>query len=349
MARTRWRRSLIVGALLLAAAVITAVQYERLATQSYVPGPDDPPAGVQLLYFVDPSHPHTLVAYDWAGHRRGTIKVPSWVVRSQLRMAPDGSGFALDPGFSGDYAAYFDRLGRTLFETDSESFEAQIWAADGRHVCLLALTASGAALVTRLPGFGDHAATISPRANVSDAPLALQACSTTSDSAIVVAAIETGPGEPYVSRVARLRLSTGAVLGARDFTANVLSSPDGAYLATVSADGESVKILRAGDLGTPIGTLDPSLVPLAFSGDDQLLLATDQDQRSLEVVNWKTGRTSWRLDVPSNGFGAALARPAGRDFAIVLNGGDAAGVVSVVLAHPDGSSTNLRNGNPVAW
>ena len=334
------------AALLIVAAIVTDVQYQRQnqPTVSGV-GPDDPPAGVQLLYARDLSRPHSLIAYDWTGSRRGSISVPTWVNLSQLRMAPDGSRFMIDPQSAGDYAGYFDRLGRVLMESDEPAFTSQIWAADNAHVCVLMTTDTGIVLVTRWPGSPDRVARISTPIDQSNGPPKLDACSLGSDTAILQIQTRTSSGDAE-TQVLRLGLSTGKLLVATTLqNGYAVASHDGAYVATGPASGtQPARILRAGDLATPVADLGADMVPLGFSGDGSLLLASPRssDRVTLEAVDWRHAKVVWRRDLGTT-YVAWLARAAGKDFAIALTGGD------VVVAHGDGKTTVLAGLVPLGW
>jgi len=45
-----------------------------------------PPAGVPLLYVHDPNNPSWLIAFDWSGKPRGTVKLPATALQD-----PSGS------------------------------------------------------------------------------------------------------------------------------------------------------------------------------------------------------------------------------------------------------------------
>jgi hypothetical protein len=87
-------------------------------------------------------------------------------------------------------------------------------------------------------------------------------------------------------------------------------------------------------------------VPLAFSGDGSLLLMGGVDNNGVEVVDWRTGKVTWRNDA-AGPYGPWLAQPGGGDFAIALNAGGATS--TVVIAHRDGTTTTLGPRDPVTW
>jgi hypothetical protein len=333
----RGKRLAVVAAVLLVAAIVVAVQFARLGRQPApeIAGPDDPPAGVQLLYFLDQTRPHRVVAYDWAGRRRGSLDFPLWVDVSHLRPSPDGSAFMLDPQSFGDYAAYFDRRGRIQLETDEPAFISQAWASDGRHVCVVFGTDNGPSIVTRMPGTSDRIALLGMPADLTAVQIVPWTCDLRSDTAEL--AVQSSAGGWHVVRV---KLSNGTLVHDRDVgDAPTVVSRDGGYLAVEGS------VYRTSDMAAPVAGFNATAAPLAFSGDDSLLLLGFSD--SIEVLDWKGGKVLWRTDVPG-AYGPWLSQPGGEDFAIALNG--RGGVTpTVVIAHRDGSTTTIGARDPLAW
>lgn len=298
--------------MLVVAAVVIAVQYGRLGGPAPpVLPPDAPPEGVQLVYTRNPANAHGVIAYDWNGTRRGSAIFPTWVPIGRLRPAPDGSGFMLDPQSSDDYAAYFDRTGRTLYETDEGGFMSQVWADDSAHVCVFEGDPN-TAIIARTPGQGDHAV---PTA--ADGQFTLAACSLRSDAAVFVSQDE----------ILVTRLSTGAALRRAGLQGqSAVVSADTAFIATADA------VYRSSDLNRPVAQLDPSFVPLAFSGDDSLLLeGQDGGGGPVEAVDSRTGKIAWRYGAGTANVQLVVARPSAADFAVYLGG-------EVVILHRDGST-----------
>ena len=323
------RRRLVVAALLVAAAVIASLGYARLggpATQG-LPA-DAPPHGVQVFYLRDRADPHRLEAYDWKGDRRGSVKLPNWVPVSRLRPSPEGSGFMLDPSTPGDSAAYFDWAGRTLFETNDLAFVSQAWADDGVHVCLLADTGSGALIGTRTPGQPDRMVQTQLTSDY-----AVAACSLRTDTIILSAS----------NRLAILGLSNGAVIRGPIESGPVEGPSIGAVVATADAayftlggngfdKGSVWKVSDLARVGSPVASFDASLQPIAFSGDDSLLVVSNGT--SLQALEWRSGRVAWTYDQPADATGPVVARPDGGDF--VVYGSDGA-----VLIHRDGRAVPI--------
>lgn len=334
----RWQRAMIVAAILLAAAIIAATQYLQPAIPTAAVGPDAPPQGVDLLYFVNPGRHHSLVAYDWAGNRRGSITFPSWVDLTRLKMAPDGSSFLIEPAFDGDWLGYFDRLGNTTMETNTGLPDSALWADDNRHLCLLA----GQDIVIKLTGFPDRVTTISPQVYETPGQLGLAACSMRSDTALLVSV-----GDSAITG-ARIRLSSGKSLNEASFgtDANVVVSADAALVAVGHTDGAPTMIYRAGDLIRPVEEVKSPAIPVAFSGDGRSVLILDG--AGMELVDWTSGRQRWRLDQPPGYAGSVLTHPSSSDLAFAISNGNGS-PTGIFIVHRDGTTTDLDHGTPIAW
>lgn len=309
MTEGRSRRAIVVGALLVIAAVVIAVQFSRLG-QGVQPGlpADAPPAGVSVFYLREPGNPHGLDAYDWTGAHRGRVTLPTWVEISRLRPAPDGSAFLIDPSTPGDYAAYFDRGGRILYETDDPAFTAQAWADDNTHVCVLSENTNGEVLITRRPGQPDHSVQtrLTGDNNVAGCSLRTDTMIVSSDNLVQV-----------------LNLSTGKVLGRLPVSSAVLASPDASYLALNPSGTEPALVFKASDLSRPVAQLDAGLEPLSFSGDGSLLLAGPAGGGgTVRAIAWRTGKVAWTYDpVGGASVDAVQARPSAGDFVVYLSSG----------------------------
>lgn len=305
--------------LLAVAAIVVAVQYGRLGgpAPAALP-PDAPPPGVDLVYALNPGHPHGLIAYDWSGKRQGAITFPTWVNIARLRPAPNGSGFMLDPASQDDYAAYFDRYAHTVFETNDPSFVSQAWADDSTHVCVY--TSEGD-LLTRDPGQPDRVA----HGRVAD-QFSVAACSMGADEAVLASS----------DRIEVVRLSTGASLREAGLASSgsVVASLDGRFFVATGAAGQN-DIFRTSDLSTPVAHLDPTLTPLAFSGDDSLLLAGQASGSGpLEALAWRSGAVVWRYGAGAANVELVLPRPSAADFAIYAG-------ATLVIVHRDGRSVQI--------
>ena len=308
MTEGRSKRAIVVGALLVIAAVVIVVQFSRLG-QGVQPGlpADAPPAGVSVFYVREPGNPHGLVAYDWSGARRGRVTLPTWVEISRLRPAPDGSAFLIDPSTPGDYAAYFDRGGRILFETDDPAFSSQAWADDSTHICVLADATDGAVLLTRSPGRGDRKTQTRLSTGYSVA-----GCSLRTD--IVVLA---SPNDIQI-----LRLSTGRALRTFSTSLTAVASADAAYIAISSSGAEPGLVYKTTDLSEPVALPRADLQPLAFSGDDSLLLVGPASRAgAVQAIAWRTGKVAWSYDPRGASVDSVQARPSAGDFVVYLSSG----------------------------
>ena len=314
---TRGRRAVAVAFLLVVAGLIVLVQFNRIGqeTQTGLP-PDAPPAGVDLFYTREPGNPHGLIAYDWSGQRRGSVTMPTWVEIARLQPAPDGSGFFVDPATPGDYAAYFNRAGQSLFEDDDPGFVSQSWADDSRHVCVF----SNGNILLRQPGQPDRTV---PTAFVT-ANYTVAGCGLRTD---VVLLASTDDLEV-------IRFSTGKALRRLSLNGGgLLASTDATYVAVSSGDAE-VAIYTTSDLSRPAATLGPGLQPLAFSGDDSTLLVS-QPGGEVKAIAWRTGKVAWTYDASAASIFFVVARPAGADFVLYLSTGP-------VLLRRDGKTGTFR-------
>ena len=295
--------------------MIATIGYGRLpgAPPAALP-PDAPPEGVNVFYARDPSNPHALDAFDWNGTRRGVVRFPTWVDISRLRPSPDGSAFMLDPATEGDYAAYFDRGGRTIFETDDPSFISQAWADDSSHVCALA----AGLLVTRTPGLPDHV--VPGRFPAGDYTVA--GCSLRTETFLLASA----------DGVTMVDLSSGAAFAVAG-PAPWAVSLDAAYVAAGGNGSDPVGIWKVSEWrsaevpGGHVTQLNMTVQPLAFSGDDSLLVAIDAS--TLVGIEWRSGRTAWTVQLNGVGVDRIVPRPGGAIFAIYQSG-----VISII--HRDG-------------
>jgi hypothetical protein len=136
----------VAAAVILGILVVAGLMSTRFAPRASVPanptGPlkdyGPPPAGLSLLYVVDPRNYSWLQAYDWQGQPRGTVKLPQALDKNfpGIEMAPDGSGFIdFPPG------------------TSSRGSMGKVrWADDNRHRCFVMFDGEDWTLSTYLPG-----------------------------------------------------------------------------------------------------------------------------------------------------------------------------------------------------
>jgi hypothetical protein len=328
-----------------------------------------PPAGVPLLYVHDPNDPSWLIAFDWSGKPRGTVKLQAAAAQdpSAVKMAPDGSGFEVGGTYKGGTGTFLDRLGQPVAtETGSTGLVGAMWADDNQHQCVLSLSPTTYVwrLATQLPGQAPRpVAVIAKDPSIGQSGISLTACSFRSDRAIAVRTVIAWPAELWV-----IRLSDGAILAHHSYAASgqlvsVVGSADGKYVAESAANGQGVgssksatsTVIRRVSDWQVVKKFDPLVQVLRFSGDGALALVSESVQpnslqATLKILNWSTGSTVWQRDL-SNPSGFALTvQTNGRDFAfadVTLGGPDLKATISIV--HGDGSVTKLSQSYEAAW
>lgn len=364
-------------AALLVILVVAGLMWTRSGPRADVPaanpGPlkdyGPPPAGVPLIYLIDPRNNTWLQAYDWQGQPRGTIKFakPVDVGYQSIFAAPDGSGFRYLPESEQGGIEYLDRLGRPIAPgllPPAPLDDAWLWADDNRHLCVVRFaTPSGEwRLVTKLPGEADHlVGIIPPSPDITQPAPLLVACSIRNDQAIVVRTSADGPtGWPTELWV--FRISDGKVLSDYKYpnpgsVEVVIASGDGLLIAESSsrsaaqpgAGAPSTIIRRVSDRSI-VATLDPSVKVFAFSGDDSRVLAAigtgyttmPGQPLSLSVIDLRSGRVTWHeQDILMTG----MANPDGPDFAIssLVSGPSPTNgpLGAFEIIHGDGSVTRI--------
>lgn len=249
--------------------------------------------------------------FDWEGRLAGTFQLPDG--GAGARASPDGAAAAL-PDDSGPGAEIVDVSGRAILHLPA--FGA--WSGDGAHVvCALKGAGHPAEVeVTDLDQEGrprpvDHQVT---GGGFLDGTWVLAGCSLRSD--LLVALRLDGAGA--LLEADSIQLSSGHLLSRVTYppgagpTSRVLSH-DARYLAEYDAaqGTTSIRDLRSGAVA---GTVPGAVV--AFSGDDQLVLANESGGAvAANLVAWQSGQVSWS----AAGAARPLAeRPQGRDFALTL-------------------------------
>jgi hypothetical protein len=319
-----------------------------------------PPAGVPLIYLIDPRNGAWLQAYDWQGQPRGTIKLPQPVASGYRTVfaAPDGSAFLYQPEGSGGITQYLDRLGRPIASSNGLE-SASLWADDSRHLCIVRFESLSGEwrLFTKLPGEADHLAGIIPTGpNIDQAAISPASCSFRNDQAIVVNGTRTCCAIQSPSELWVFRISDGKVLS--DYTysnpgsvATVVASGDGLLIAEKSSQTGTTPptVIRRVSDRSVVASLDPSLEVLAFSGDDSLVFirsapggVTAGQPALLSVIDLRSGRVTWHEQAA---LMTEMEQPNGSDFAISF-------VASVpksttgplgtfLIVHGDGSVTRI--------
>jgi hypothetical protein len=358
-------------AALLGIAVVAGLMSTRLAHRASVPaspkatpvtdyGP--PPAGVNLLYVLDPNHVSWYISYDWSGRPRGTVKLAQPLASGEsINMAPDGQLFEVRLAGKGGAGEFLDRLAQPL--PVNPGFAGGIWADDNRHVCSSFVDQKSLVwtLATQLPGEAPkNVATLVRDAQIGDSGIDVVACSFRSDQAIVVRTKVSWPTAIWV-----VRLSDGKVLAHHSYPdgllANVVPSADAKYIAenTFDTTHASVphrpgitRIRRIADWAQ-VATVGSSAVR-AFNGDDTLIVVTDsllvELPPNLRVVNWSSGSVVWRYQ-GSEALGGFIAEPGGRSFALALTAPDQILALQrdVVIVSGDGTTTAIAGRYVITW
>ncbi len=292
-----------------------------------------PPAGVPLLYVHDPDQASWLIAFDWSGNPRGTVKLPAGMDQTLgLSMSPDGSAFQVGAGGKGGSGTYLDRLGRPIPNGSMPATEVGgIWADDNRHQCTVTLDQQNFVwgLSTALPGEAPkEVAVIARDPGIGQTGISVASCSFAQNLAVLVRTTIWWPTELWV-----VRLSDGQFLAHHTFEATalvtVVSSVDGMYVAESSSyahglnpRGAAKTTIRRVSNWSAAATLDPSFQVLTFSADGSLVLVTTQLDTGqagshVAVVDWRSGRVVWAYAGPESLY-RSIAQPGGSDFALAL-------------------------------
>ncbi|MDQ6721801.1 MAG: hypothetical protein M3003_13540, partial [Candidatus Dormibacteraeota bacterium] len=151
---------------------------------------------------------------------------------------------------------------------------------------------------------------------------------------------------------------------------SVVASRDGVDVAE-NSQGDAPTFIRRVSDGRQLAALDPSVKVLAFSGDDNLVLAsngfdTNMQSAGLLVVRWSTDLPIWTyrgLDA----LGSFTAQPDGKGFAIAFMSltrlepspcGSAPQTPchtvedplrDIVIVHGDGSETKIPGRYTTTW
>jgi hypothetical protein len=312
-----------------------------------------PPAGVPLLYVHDPDHVKWLIAFDWTGHPRGTVKPDQALPANQamaLQQAPDGQTFLSAPAAKGGSPQFFDRLGREIPTPAGERFTGGIWADDYRHWCSVGFDQNTYVwtLVTQLSGeAARHVAVVAQDSGVGQTGISMAACSFANDQAILVRTSVSWPSELWV-----IKLSTGKVLShhtyAVEMLAQVTASRDSLYIAESSSksDGRlasssaSSTVYRRVSDWTVVLSRPATEGVLAMSEDGSLALVQaliDAQSRNQAIIDLRTGKEIWHGQGGS--LSGYLAKPGGSDFALVytLAGAQNPTPGDILIVHADGS------------
>ena len=346
----------------LAALVLVSCGTSLTASSpSASPATDDygaPPAGVPLIYVMDPSHAGWYIGIDWSGKPRATVKLAQPLVPPQtLVQAPDGSGFMIPPYKNGS-GIFLDRLGKQVADANDPG-QRLMWADDSRQVCTLDWGLDRQWHIgLETPGVkpATHQVALDPNI-VRSGIIAIEfaSCSARNDRALLVYNYFDRPSEVYV-----VRISDGAVLLHQSHPANLLAgitaSEDGTLIAEDS--GKSIgyfagptaphtTVRRMAD-GAIVAELDPRYYVVAFTRDDSLALVSTTPLASgaptnLALVRLTDGAVLWHQSSTEE-WGGRWVRPDGNDIAFQLGPpqGTESGPIELVIVRPDGSAAPLR-------
>ena len=305
------------------------------------PEPDygPPPAGVPVFYYIDPRQPTWLVATDWAGKPRGTI-----------RLSAVGSGKRGFPSASADGSRIlvggrvYDTGGHDLGAVGPES-ESPSWADDNRHLCGMSPEFSdGVATVpqrlfTVLPGQGRLPVAVVGQAG-SQAGGRVAACSFATGTAVAVQAYNDVASEWWL-----VALQGGRVLHHQVYRGESTSPAASSDLVrlVVSRDARMVAenhaivnygtgkpaqaaptVIRDSRTGRVLGTLPDGAEVISFSADGSQVLVGGPGTPGLAVRNSLTGAVVFSLkpsDLPDPADGTgdfSAVRPDRPGFAVAL-------------------------------
>jgi hypothetical protein len=368
----------VAAAVILAILVVAGLMSTRFAHQATAPAATPradyglPPAGVNLLYVHDPSHPTWLIGYDWQGHPRATVKLdPSKSTISAnvspfdgVRMAPDGKSFAAYAD-GGATSVILDRFGQPVPVSGAISSVPNFiptyqWADDNVHICGLSYDTQTYewALLTLAPG---ETVKSVPLAIDSQGTFArsgptgfvvLTACSVHDNRALITFYTDTSVSDMWV-----VRISDGGILAHHVYppglVGNVVASSDLTLIAEDPVLGQlaptepNTIIRRLSDMSV-VAKLDPSLTVLGFNSDDSLAVVATTPwtvpgaPTAMAVIDLRSGQALWRYSGPSV-LGGVVRQPGGRDFAFFVwkAGVPQDPLTDVFIVHADGTETKL--------
>ena len=321
-----------------------------------------PPTGVNLLYVHDPDHASWLIAYDWSGQPRGTVKLSQPM--PGMQMAPDGQAFLSAPPAKGGTVQFFDRLGQSISTPGTVRYTGGIWADDNRHLCSVVQDPNTLVytLVTQQAGEAARpVADVAQDSNLGQTGVSIAACSFVHDQAILVRTTVASPSELWV-----ISLSTGKVLSHHTYLAgqlvSVVASSDGQYVAESSSRNSGSLAMNSADSTvyrrvsdwTVVWTRPATEAVLAFSGDDSLALVSTAplvsgQASSLATIDLRTGNLIWH-DQGTATFGWFLARSGGTDFALWYRTGGGQNLTGdILIVHADGSVSKLPRPYQPTW
>jgi hypothetical protein len=239
----------------------------------------------------------------------------------------------------------YGRDGKELGAIPWSEKESKTWSSDGRFMCAAVpeRAATGAQMRLEMAPIGQSARVVATGfATYSDnAGYPVLACDEGKDRAIVAL---FGQGIAPV-RLWIFKLSTGAVIRSVDYSAAmaaggwVTASADGSLLAETvrsgGAGGPWKATIRSTDDGAQLGTVDGYAVR-GFSGDKTYAVVANET--STAVIDWKAGRTAWKIAGPYGGY---LPEPVGSRLAVGVGFTGGTDQRDVYLVGPSGFITLL--------
>lgn len=341
-----------------------------------------PPAGVPLLYLVDPRKTAWLQGYDWSGKPRGTVDLTPDALPPPggVLMAPDGSAFEVGIARKGASGVFLDRLGHPSPVQPALYITGSMWADDNKHQCEVTVDPQTYiwGLSTQLPGEAvKPLSVIAQDEGLGQSGISPAACSFTHDVAILVRYSIAWPSGLWV-----VKISDGSVLSHRTYgseaLATVIASPDGAYIAESSSrssalngPGAYATVIRRVSDWSVVFSIDASVAVLGFSGDASHALISKAPMTygvpsHLEIIDWQARHGIWNYDGPE-ALDRFLAQPQGGDFALALQSlpTPASGpcpnppapgcapiedlLRDVLIVHADGSATKIPGRYLTTW
>jgi hypothetical protein len=315
--------------------------------------PGAPPDKTPVIWYSlsppwqGPTDPQRLVAIDWTGTLVGTMyQTPA------IQQSPDGSIIATRDG------AYFDRSGAPVRPASTSIYYTSLLADDNRSLC--EIRPHGASPGEEWVFIGRVAGPARPIAQAGSmgarSSSAILACSVLSDRVVLGDVGMTG-----ITGVRVLALSSGRLLYHRAYSGpstSVISSHDGKYLAEQTTNYDSqgqplvgVSLIRRTIDGQVIAHVSTQRV-LRFSWDGMRVVTTPvfqgQGPIDIEVIDWKTGKTVWRVPGGSATTGGgtvfAMAQPNGPKIAIAVATQAQSGDVNQLwLVAADGQAAQVVN------
>ncbi|HXN03661.1 MAG TPA: Ig-like domain-containing protein [Candidatus Acidoferrum sp.] len=318
---------------------------------SFTTEPGAPPDATPVIWYSlsppwqGPSDPQRLVAIDWTGTLVGTMyQTPA------IQQSPDGSIIATRDG------AYFDRSGAAVRSASPSTYFSSLLADDNRSLCEIRPSGASPGEEWVFIGRVDGPARRVAQAGLTGArsSFAIMACSVLSDRVVVGEIGMTG-----ITDVRVVALSSGRLLYHRAYSGSstsVISSHDGKYLAeqastydTQSQPVPGVSLIRRTVDGQIMARIGTKRV-LRFSWDSMRVVTVPfllgQGATDVDLVDWQTGKTLWRVPNGSATGAAvfAMAQPSGPSVAVAVasqaQGGD---VDQLWVVAADGHATQVVN------